>query len=232
MRVLICLLSLAWLVPAGAQDIEKVNGSIRVAAGQTAGKLSTVNGSIQVEAKATVGDAETVNGRISLGDGASAGGLETVNGAVELGAGASAANIETVNGRVTLGADARVKGGVETVNGAVTLGTKAQVDGKIATVDGNLTLQRGARSGPIVTTNGDIDIGPEAHVQSIEVAKGSLTFKWFGGGSKPPRIVIGPGATVSGRLKFHREVQLFVSESAKIGAVTGAEVQRFKGKQP
>jgi len=46
---------------------------------------------------------------------------------------------------------------------------------------------------------------------------------------KPPRIVIGPDATVDGPLVFEREVKLYVHQSAKVGTITGATPVRFTG---
>jgi hypothetical protein len=47
-----------------------------------------------------------------------------------------------------------------------------------------------------------------------------------------PRIVIGPGAAVQGELRFERTVQLFVSDKATIGTVTGATPISFSGESP
>jgi hypothetical protein len=47
-----------------------------------------------------------------------------------------------------------------------------------------------------------------------------------------PRIVIGPGATVQGELRFERTVQLYVSDKATIGTVTGATAIPFSGEPP
>jgi len=47
-----------------------------------------------------------------------------------------------------------------------------------------------------------------------------------------PRIVIGPGATVQGDLRFERTVQLYVSDKATIGTVTGATAIAFSGDAP
>jgi hypothetical protein len=47
-----------------------------------------------------------------------------------------------------------------------------------------------------------------------------------------PRIVIGPGASVQGELRFARKVQLFVSDKAVIGSVTGATPIPFSGASP
>jgi hypothetical protein len=47
-----------------------------------------------------------------------------------------------------------------------------------------------------------------------------------------PRIVIGPGATIEGELRFERVVQLYVSDRATIGPVVGATAIRFSGDAP
>jgi hypothetical protein len=44
--------------------------------------------------------------------------------------------------------------------------------------------------------------------------------------------VIGPHAVVQGTLEFRREVELYVSDSAQIGAVKGATAQKFSGANP
>ena len=51
------------------------------------------------------------------------------------------------------------------------------------------------------------------------------------GRSTPPRVVIGPRATVAGVLRFKREVKLLVSESATIGPVVGATPVMFATEQ-
>src|SRR5690348_12147824 len=84
-------LVLASVLCAGAspafaqQDIDKVNGSINVEAGQRYGDLQTVNGAIRIEDSATVDDASTVNGTIEGGDNVTTRSLETVNGAIRFG---------------------------------------------------------------------------------------------------------------------------------------------------
>jgi hypothetical protein len=47
-----------------------------------------------------------------------------------------------------------------------------------------------------------------------------------------PRIVIGPGVTVQGELRFERTVKLYVSDKATIGTVTGATAIPFSGDTP
>ncbi len=53
-------------------DIDKVNGAVRVEAGQQAGDVSSVNGAVHVGDGATVRKAGTVNGAVELGDRAQA----------------------------------------------------------------------------------------------------------------------------------------------------------------
>jgi hypothetical protein len=101
---------------------------------------------------------------------------------------------------------------VETVNGAIGLvGTE---------------VMRG-----IETVNGDITVGAGSHVHGrIHVEK--LRKQLVSFRKRDPRIVIGPNAQVDGPLLFERPVTLFVHDSAKIGAVTGATARRYSGATP
>jgi hypothetical protein len=195
------------------KDIDKVNGSIEVAADQTAGDVSTVNGSIRILAGATVEEAETVNGSIGLGE----------RGVAE--------SLETVNGTIKLEADARVSEDVETVNGSVTLGRNTDVQGGIRTVNGDIRLNSAHVGGGIRTQKGDIEVGEGSRVEGgirIEKTKG-FNISFFEG---TPKVVIGPKAVVQGELKFERAVKLYVSDTATVGTITGAEAVRFSGPQP
>jgi len=193
-------------------DISKVNGSIRVEAGQSARDLSTVNGSIRVGESARIVDASTVNGSI------------------EIEAGTSMRSAGTVNGRVSLGARVQVERDVETVNGGVNLREGAVVNGKVATVNGTIRLETARVGGGIETVSGDIEIGAGSRVEGgIVVEKIS---GWQLNAPRTPRVVIGPRAVVEGTLDFRREVELFVSDSAQIGEVKGATAVRFAGDKP
>jgi hypothetical protein len=44
--------------------------------------------------------------------------------------------------------------------------------------------------------------------------------------------VIGPHATVTGTLRAEQEIDLYVSNSATIGTVTGAKAIMFTGEEP
>ncbi len=211
------VLALALLVAsAGAaaqQSIDKVNGSITAQAGQTYRDLSTVNGSIRIEEGARTEEASTVNGSIKVDDRAQTRDMETVNGGIRLGRDVQVdGSLETVNGEVFVDRGGRVSGGVATVNGAI---------GLVAT-----ELGRG-----IETVNGDITVGAGSHVRGgIKIEKPTSNWMPISFGRKqPPRIIIGPNATVDGALVFEREVKLYVHRTAKIGPVTGATAVAYDG---
>ena len=171
-----------------------------------------VNGSVQVPAGQKVGAVSTVNGSITIGDGAAVTTASTVNGHISLGASATATSVKTVNGRITLG-----KG--------------ADVSGRAANVNGDIRLDAAHVAGGIGTVTGDIDVGANSRVEGgITVEKGSTG--WFSIEFGSPRVVIGPGAVVQGKLKFEREVKLYVSDHATIGPVEGATPIKFSGDKP
>jgi DUF4097 and DUF4098 domain-containing protein YvlB len=194
-------------------DSTKINGSIHVPAGKQPGAVATVNGSIDVDDKATVTSAKTVNGSVHLGDHATGTSLASVNGAISLGAGA------------------HVSGSVSSVNGELTLGEGAEVAGALSNVNGKITLTGAHVAGGIKTINGSMSITGASHVE------GGILVKQPSGlvvetNRDVPRIVIGPGATVQGELRFERTVQLYVSDKATIGTVTGATAIPFTGDTP
>jgi DUF4097 and DUF4098 domain-containing protein YvlB len=221
--------SLAVLVAVGmgAAGCDGVNGD--VTAGQ--GGANTVNGSIHVPAGEHSGAVGTVNGSIYIADNAVVGAAGTVNGAIELGAHATADSADTVNGGVTLAAGAHVTHEVKTVNGSLNLNTAAEVGGSVSNVNGHIALTAAHVAGGLQTVGGDIDVTGESRVDGgIVVEKGNNG--WFNWSSHKPRIVIGPGAVVSGPLRFERDVQLYVSDKATIGPVTGTTAIRFSGNSP
>lgn len=211
--IAVALLALTCASGAFAQDdVDKVNGAIDVKNGERAGNLSTVNGGVRIAASG------------------SAGKVTTVNGGVRLAEQARAASVQTVNGGVNLDEGAQVKGGVETVNGGIRLGKSADVGGRAQTVNGRIALEAAHIGGGIETVGGDIEIGADARVEGGILIKKPSGWSW--GTQRNPRVVIGPRATVQGTLEFEREVELFVSDSATIGTVKGATVQKFSGNQP
>ena len=193
--------------------------------------IDRVNGSIRIEGSRTVGDLSTVNGSIDVGEDSRAADLETVNGSIQLKPHVVAESVETVNGSISVGADAQVLESAETVNGRITLEKRAQVGGRAETVNGDLLLDEAKVGGQLRTVNGDITVGAASHVGGGILVEDSKGWK-FGSTKRVPKIVIGPGAVVDGTLRFEREVKLYVSQSATIGKVEGATPIRFEGDQP
>jgi DUF4097 and DUF4098 domain-containing protein YvlB len=202
-----------------------------VTAAQADDDISKVNGSIRVEDGRTVGDLDSVNGSITLGNQGHAEDVGTVNGSVDIGDNATIDSASTVNGRISIGRQTRVAKDVETVNGSLNLEEGSDVSGNLSNVNGSIRLRAAHLGGGIETVNGDIEVGADSRIDGGILVEQSNS--WFSfGTSKPPRVVIGPRAIVQGRLVFEREVELFVSDSARIGEVTGATPVKFSGDHP
>lgn len=216
---------------AAGNDISKVNGSIHVDAGEVVGDVETVNGSIRIEAGATAAAVETVNGSIQVGDRATVTTLNSVNGGISLGEQSQVSSVETVNGGLKFGAGAQVSGSVSSTNGSILLAKGADVRGKLSNVNGKIVLESAHVGGGLETMSGDITLSTNSRVEGgILVRKRNFNlFNWNG---KPPKIVIGPNVVVTGPLKFEQEVELYVSNSAKIGPVSGAKAVSFSGDDP
>jgi hypothetical protein len=209
----IVTLGLPLMAAAHDDDIDKINGTARVEAGQHAGDISSVNGSVEIGDNAVVQKASTVNGSVELGDKAQASELGTVNGAI------------------TLGRSSRVRGEVEAVNGRIQLGQGADVGGKVDNVNGGIELDAAHVGGGIETVSGNITVGANSRVEGgilVDKPNGG----WFNHDSRMPEVVIGPHAIVQGTLEFRRDVVLKVSDSAQIGPVKGATPVKFSGATP
>lgn len=205
--------------------------SLSAFAGNTSLDIDKVNGSIHVPDNATAGKLSTVNGSIHIGDGAHAADIDTVNGAIGIGDASTVASLDTVNGGIHIGAKARVSQTVEAVNGSISLAPGADVAGKLSNVNGTIQLTAAHVAGGIETVSGNISVGADSRVE------GGITVQadhsWFHFGStRKPRIVIGPHAVVQGDLTFKRDVELFVSDSATIGKISGATATKFSGDTP
>jgi|JI10StandDraft_1071094.scaffolds.fasta_scaffold284683_2 DUF4097 and DUF4098 domain-containing protein YvlB len=196
-----------------ARDRERVNGSITITEGDRAGDVTTVNGSVNIGVRATVDDAQTVNGSISLGEDAAADSLQTVNGSINVAVrGRISGDVETVNGSITLGRSAAVAGDVRNVAGRIVL-DGARINGDLKTVKGDIELRAGAR------LDGDLIYEKPSMGVSLDLGD-------------PPRVVIGPDASVGGTMRFGREVKLYVSDRAKVDRIEGATPARFSGDAP
>ncbi|HXS72965.1 MAG TPA: hypothetical protein VN725_02895 [Rhodanobacteraceae bacterium] len=219
-RFLLCLLPLLGFTTAC------------VAGDDSGGGMDKINGSIHVEAGQAASDASTINGSIRLAPNAQAQSVSTVNGAIALGDRAHAKSLETVNGSITLGDGAQIAKSIESVNGALTLSPGAEVEGSATNVNGHISLNGAHIGGGIETVDGDIDVTGNARVDG-----GLVVHKpdsgWFHFGTEHiPQVVIGPGATVNGTLKFEREVKLYVSDRAHVGEIVGATPVKFTGAEP
>jgi hypothetical protein len=209
-----------------------VLGALSACGGSYDGDESTkINGSIHVPAGKQPGPATTVNGSITVDDNAAVTTATTVNGGVHLGSHASAVSLNSVNGDIGLGAGAHVSGSASSVNGGLELGDGSEVLGLLSNVNGKITLAAAHVGGGIKTVNGGMALTGASHVEGgILVEKpGTEVLQIL---REVPRIVIGPGVTVQGELRFERTVKLYVSDKATIGTVTGATPIPFTGDTP
>jgi DUF4097 and DUF4098 domain-containing protein YvlB len=217
-RTLFIVLAVALALSAcgestNGDESTKVNGSIEVHAGKQPGAVATVNGSIQIDDNAAITSATTVNGSVHLGNHA------------------TATSLNSVNGSITLAAGAHVSGSASSVNGELNLKDGAEISGSLSNVNGKITLTAAHVAGGIKTVSGSMNIAAASHVENgILVEKPSSELLQTV--QQVPRIVIGPGATVQGDLRFERTVQLYVSDKATIGTVTGATAIAFSGDAP
>ena len=228
------VMSLALVSGANALTLNK---SITIEAGEFSDGQSTINGSISVGDGAKIdGSLNTVNGSIRIGDEVTAGDIETVNGSIKAGDKLNASSVDTVNGSIRVGAGSGINGDVETVNGRIELAKGTTVARDVSTVNGALDFDGSRVSGDVSTVNGDVTL------ENGAVIEGSLTVKkpggWFNKNRdrKKPKIVIGPGSQVAGEIILEREVELFISDKAEVGGVSGKmsleDAVRFSGKQP
>lgn len=217
MRISVLFASLFILAGTSActkhQDpMHRVNGSIHLVAGQANGDAATTEGAISIDDKATFGVADAINGDIWVG------------------AGASGKAARAVNGSITLDKGAHLNGEMTVANGNLTLNEGAEA-GSVSNVNGRIIANGAVVDRGINTINGDIFVnGPSRIKGGIHVNR--LPTGIVQAAHEPPRIVIGPGATVEGTMKFERTVKLYVSDKATIGSVEGASPISFSGDQP
>ncbi len=214
-----------------------MNKSIRVDDGAEVDGQSTVNGSITVGRSAIVnGTLETVNGSITVDDGARIGDAETINGGVRLGDGVAAGDVSSVNGTIRIGGDATIGGSVSVVNGKIRSGAGTQVTGSVSNVNGEIEIEGTTIGGDLSTVNGDVTLTDDAILQGDLVVEQPGGWRWNRENRRKPRIVIGPGTQVVGELRLEREVELFISDTASVGGVSGKmsleDAIPFSGKRP
>jgi DUF4097 and DUF4098 domain-containing protein YvlB len=228
------LLFMLLAVPAMAATINK---SVKIEAGAESGGASSVNGSISVGEDAVVtGNVKTVNGTIRVDKGASIEDASTVNGAVRLAEGVKSGSLSTVNGSVKVGSSTAVDGEVSAVNGRITIEKGSNVSAGVSNVNGQIELEGAVVGGNLETVNGDVSLEDKSVVKGDLVVEKNSGWGWGKSKSRKPRIVVGPGSRVEGKIILKREVELFISETAEVGGVEGEmsmdDAIRFSGKRP
>ncbi len=228
------LLFMLLSVPAFGASINK---SIKIDAGEEAGGATSVNGSISVGADAVVtGNLKTVNGTIRVDAGAQIEKASTVNGGIRISENVRSENLSTVNGSVKIGAGASVDGDVAAVNGRITLERGAIVNDGIGNVNGQIELSGATVGGDVETVSGDIELADQSVVRGDIIVEKPSGWGWGKDKRRKPRIVIGPGSRVEGEIHVEREVELYISDSAEVGGVSGEmsmdDAERFSGKRP
>lgn len=228
------LLALLLVVPVYGASVNK---SIKIAAGSEADGGSTVNGSVSVgEGAVVTGELETVNGKIRVDDQSTIEDAATVNGSVTIGDGVKAENLSTVNGAINIGENSSVAGDVDAVNGSIMLAKGGNVAKNISNVNGSIELEGSEVGGNVSTVSGDVDLSDAAVIQGDLIIEKPNSWGWGNKKSRVPKVIIGPGSEVRGAIKLEREVELYISDTAKVGAVEGAmamnDAVRFSGKRP
>ena len=195
--------------------------------------LSTLNGGVSVGRDAHVGDLRSVNGGIRVGDNSQVGQVSNVNGSIRLNPGSRARGIQSVNGSIKT-ESATVEGDVRSVNGGMRLGEGTEVGGDVRSINGGMRLTGTTVAGDVVTGSGDIELYDGTRVlgelraeDSIDIELGNVEITLG-----RPMIVLHAGTVVEGKLRFDRDVHLWVHDTAEIGEVIGAEVKRFSGDSP
>lgn len=232
-RAGLALTLLLFALPATAS----INKSIRIEAGTTADGASSVNGSITVGGGAIVtGDVSTVNGTIRVEDSAQIEGAETVNGSLRVGSNVTARGLETVNGGIRVDENSTIDGGVEAVNGKIRLGKGTRVDRGIQNVNGAIEINGAEIGGNLETVNGDVELMDGAVLRGDLIIERPNNWGWNKDKKRKPRVIVGPGSAIEGTIKLEREVELYISESARVGGVSGVmsmdDAERFTGNRP
>jgi DUF4097 and DUF4098 domain-containing protein YvlB len=213
------------------------NKSVKIEAGSEASGATSVNGSVSVGENAVVsGGVKTVNGAVRVDSGATIGNASTVNGSVKIASNVRADNLSTVNGSISVGESSTVNGDIEAVNGRITVENGTTVGDNVGNVNGQIELLGADVGGDVSTVNGDVRISDGTVVKGDVTVEKPNGWSWGKEKSRLPRVVIGPGSTVEGIIELEREVELFISETASVGGVSGVmtmdDAVRFSGENP
>ncbi len=210
----------------------------------------SINRSVSVNASSELEDFSSVNGNLALAAGANAKDLSNVNGDIELGGNNTVQDISSVNGSIEGGKTLRVSGDVSSVNGSIEFGLDSHVSGEMTTVNGELNYAGGSVGKDISTVNGDVELGSVTVQGNISTTWGDVVLNgsavmgelrvkkprvsnWWGKDPQPPRIVLGPGARISGSITLEQPAKIYVHQNAQLpiitGEMVGGAVVRFTG---
>ena len=119
---------------------------------------------------------------------------------------------------IAIDSGSKIANDVSNVNGEISI-TGAEIGGDLSTVNGDVALNDGAN------LHGDL---------TIEKPGG---FNWNKDeNNRKPRVTIGPGSKVGGKIIAEREVELYISDTAEVGGVSGVmtmdQAVRFSGDRP
>ena len=129
-----------------------------------------------------------------------------------------------------------VDGSVEAVNGSIELGQATRVTRGVANVNGAIELKGADVGGNVETVNGDVELSNGAILRGNLIIEKSKSWGWNNKKSRKPRVIIGPGSVIEGTIMLERKVELYISESARVGGVSGEmsmdDAKRFSGNRP
>lgn len=166
--------------------------------------------------------------------------VETFKRDISLSPGDTVRSVESISGGIVLQRGSRVARNVQTEYGDLLLEPGVEVGGRLQNDAGTITVDAARVMRGIATTDGDICIGADSVIKGgILVRKRNVAGLALGplqlgvpiGRSTPPMVVIASGATVEGKLRFKREVQLFVGDGAIVGPIEGAEPIYFSDSE-
>ena len=226
------LLALMLVAPACAN----VNKSITIGDNTETDGESTVNGSIAIGSGSTVnGSLSTVNGTIRIDEDSRARDVETVNGSIRIGNGAAVEDVDSVNGSIRLGERVSVDGEISVVNGKISLDRGTTVADNVSNVNGEFQISGATIGGNLSTVNGDVWLMDDSTLEGDLIVEKPGGRGW-NSDKRVPKIVIGPGSRIVGMIELEREVELFISDTAEVGGVTGEmsldDAERFSGSRP
>jgi hypothetical protein len=213
-----------------------MNKSISIESGGQSNGESTVNGSISIGEDATVtGSVKTVNGTIRIERNAKVEDAGTVNGSIRIASGVTADDLSSVNGSVKLGESVTVDGSISVVNGKIRLDAGTNVANEVSNVNGEISLTGAQVGGDLTTVNGDVTLDKGSTLRGRLIVQKPSGWGW-NRDKRKPKIIIGPGSKVLGGIELEREVELFISESAEVGGVSGEmdmdDAVIFSGNRP